>query len=94
MTAKQSTEMNYEELHVAGRYDPAAFHNIAVLVESIEGVRIKRMGFEVKGTRFCGTLVIELAQSVSIKPVLERLQGLKWEAVINSNSSLVRTSRS
>lgn len=76
--------MNYEELHVVGRYYPAAFHTITVLVESIEGVRIKRMGFEVNGPRFCGSLVIELTQSTSLKRVVERLRRLKRTSVINT----------
>lgn len=79
--------MNYEELHVVGRYYPAAFHTITVLVESIEGVRIKSMGFEVNGPRFCGSLVIEFAQSNSLKRVVERLRRLKRTSVVNTKQA-------
>jgi hypothetical protein len=75
-------------LYVVGRYYPAALHTITVLVESIEGVRIKSMGFEVNGPRFCGSLVIELTQSNSLKRVVDRLRRLKRTSVINSKQGI------
>lgn len=84
--------MNYEELQVVGRYYPAAFHTITVLVESIEGVRIKSMGFEVNGPRFCGSLVIELSQSNSLKRVVERLRRLKRTSVVNTKQLVTNKS--
>lgn len=73
--------MVYKELYVVGPYYPAAFHTITDVVESVEGVKVRRMVFEVFGSRYCGYLIIESVQLKSIRRVVERLGSLHRTSV-------------
>lgn len=80
--------MVYKELYVVGPYYPAAFHTITDVVESVEGVKVKRMVFEVLGSRYCGSLIIESVQLKSIRRVVERLGRLSKTSVSRRKHSL------